>query len=194
MESKTVYFDNPGKENTDETLRIAKQRANELGIKTVIVASTTGFAAVRALDVFKDMNLIVVSHSWGWKEPNVSEFTEENRKTVKSRGVPIITAAHVFGGLCRAMRQGEIPEATATYVVGDVVATTLRIFGQGMKVVCEIATMAADAGLVRNDEEVICVAGVGKLGGADTAVVIRPEVAHRFFDMSVKEVLCKPRH
>jgi len=106
----------------------------------------------------------------------------------------MVTAAHAFGGLSRAMRQGDIPEAPTTYIVGDVVATTLRIFGQGMKVACEIAVMAADAGLVRTDEEVISIAGTGAHGrGADIAVILKPDVAHRFFDMRVKEILCKPR-
>ena len=31
IESKAVYFENPGAVNTDEVLRIAKQRAGELG-------------------------------------------------------------------------------------------------------------------------------------------------------------------
>jgi len=38
MESKAVYFERPGQENTEEALNIAKQRADELGIKTVLVA------------------------------------------------------------------------------------------------------------------------------------------------------------
>jgi hypothetical protein len=92
------------------------------------------------------------------------------------------------------MRQGSIKEATATYVIGDIVASTLRIFGHGMKVTCEIATMAADAGLIRTDEEVICIGGTGRAGrGADTAVVLQASNAHRFFDLIVKEILCKPR-
>lgn len=194
MESKTVYFENPGRENTDEVLRIAKQRADELGIKTIVVASTSGETAVKALGVFKGMRLIVVSHCAGFREPNIQEFTDDNRKIVESKGVPMVTAAHAFGGISRAMRQGDIPQATATYVVGDVIATTLRIFGQGTKVACEIATMAADAGLVRTDEEVIAIAGTGSTWGrgADTALIVQPANAHRFFDMRVKEILCKP--
>lgn len=193
MESKTVYFDNPGGENTDEVLRIAKQRAEELGIKTIVVASTHGDTAVKAVDVFDGMKLIVVRHSTGFREPDVQEFTEENRKIVESKGVPIVTAAHAFGGISRALRQGDIPETRQTYVVGDLIAHTLRIFGEGMKVACEIAVMAADAGLVRTDEEVISIAGTGRLRGADTAIVLKPDTAHRFFDLRVKEILCKPR-
>jgi hypothetical protein len=139
------------------------------------------------------MNLVVVSHSAGFKEPNAQEFTEENMKIVRSRNVPIVTAAHAFGGLSRAMRQGDVPQAPATYVIGDIVASTLRIFGQGLKVACEIVLMAADAGLIRTDQEVISIAGVGKSGGADTAIVVKPETAQRFFDLKVKEILCKPR-
>jgi hypothetical protein len=47
--------------------------------------------------------------------------------------------------------------------------------------------------MIRTDEEVISIAGVGKSGGSDTAIVVKAEPAHRFFDLKVKEVLCKPR-
>ncbi len=193
MEARAVYFENPGIENTDTTFKIARERAAELGISTILVASTTGRTAVKAAEALAGMNVIIVSHSAGFKEANVQEFSEESMKIMRSKGIPVITAAHAFGGLCRSMRQGDIPQAPATYNVGDVAASTLRVFGQGMKVACEIAVMAADAGMVRTDEEVISVAGVGKSGGADTAIVVKPEPAHRFFDLKVKEILCKPR-
>jgi len=40
MEGKTFYFEKEGRENTEEVLHIVKQRAEELGIKTIVVAST----------------------------------------------------------------------------------------------------------------------------------------------------------
>jgi len=194
MESKTVYFDEPGAVNTTETLRLARQRADELGIKTMLVASTSGETAVKAMDVFQGLRVVVVSHSTGFIEANMQEFTEENRKIVESKGSTILTAAHAFGGICRAMRQGEVPPFNATYVVGDIIAHTLRLFGNGVKVACEISLMAADAGLVRTDEEVIAIAGTGRAGrGSDTAVVLKPDHAHHFFDLRVKEIICKPR-
>ncbi len=196
METKTVYFEKPGVQNTDEVLRIAKKRAQELGIRTILVASTTGATAVKAVEALKGLRVIIVSHSAGFKEPNTQEFTEENRRIVESKGGIILTTAHALGGLNRAMRQSTIPDAPTTYVIGDIVANTLRIFGQGMKVTCEIAVMAADAGLVRTDEDVISVAGTGapvEAGrGADVALVLQPACAHFFFDMRVKEILCKP--
>jgi hypothetical protein len=51
--------------------------------------------------------------------------------------------------------------------------------------------MAADAGLIRTDEEVISIGGTAR--GADTALVIKPANTHDFFELRVKEVLCKPR-
>jgi hypothetical protein len=92
------------------------------------------------------------------------------------------------------MNQVTLPQAGQTGAGAEIVSQTLRILGQGMKVVCEIAAMAADAGLVRTDEEVIAVAGTGGAGrGADTAVVLQPVNAHKFFETRVKEILCKPR-
>jgi len=193
MELKTVYFENPGGENTDEVLRIAKQRAEEAGIKTIVVASTGGDTAVKAVEVFSGLRVVVVTHTTGFKEPNVQEFTEENRKIVESKGGIILTTAHAFGGLSRSMRQGSIPESPQTYIIGDIVASTLRIFGQGVKVACEIAAMATDAGLVRTDEDVISIAGTGRAGrGADVALLLQPANTHQFFDFQVKEILCKP--
>ena len=54
-----------------------------------------------------------------------------------------------------------------------------------------MALMAADAGLVRTNEEIVAIAGTGR--GADTAVVLRPANAQNFFDLRVLEIICKPR-
>ena len=185
MELKTVYFENPGEENTEEVLRIVKQQAEALGIKTILVASTRGETAVKAVEALKEFRVICVSHSAGFKEPDIQEFTKENRKIVESKGVPIVTAAHVFAGLSRAMKF-----QYNTYGLNEIMADMLRIFGQGMKVACEITLMAADSGLVRTDEEVISIGG--KSRGADTAIVLKPVNTDRIFDLRVKQILCKP--
>jgi len=185
MELKTVYFENPGKENTDETLRIARQRAEELGIKTILVASTTGETAVRAMDILRGLRVIMVTHVASFRAPDVQEFTEENRQIVESKGGIIVTAAHVFAGLSRAF-SNKYGSPGPGYIISD----TLRTFGQGMKVAYEIVLMAADAGLVRTDEDVVAVGGTGR--GADTAIVLAPVPTHNFFDLKVKELLCKP--
>ena len=186
MEVKTVYFDNTGEENTDEVLRIAKQRAGELGIKTILVASSRGDTAVKAMDALSRFRVIVVSIATGLRGPNIQVFTEENRKIVESKGGTVLTSTHAFHGVSRAMRN-----KFNTMAIGDIIASTLYIFGQGTKVACEISMMAADSGLVHTDEDVITIAGTSR--GSDTALVLTPVNAHNFFDLRVKEVLCKPR-
>ena len=185
MEAKTVYFERPGRENTDEVLRIVGQRARELGIKTAVVASTGGDTAVQAVEALQGLRVIVVTHSHGFREPNTQEFTAENRQIVEGKGGVIFSATHLFAGISRAVR-----DKFNTYLIGDLTARTLKVFGDGMKVVIEISVMATDAGLVRTDEEVIAIAGTGH--GADTAVVLTPVNSQNFFDIKVHEILCKP--
>jgi hypothetical protein len=59
-----------------------------------------------------------------------------------------------------------------------------------MKVVVEITAMAADAGLIPADKDIIVIAGSNK--GADTAVIIQPSNSHNIFDMVIKEIIAKP--
>jgi len=193
VEGRITYFEEIKKENTERTFRIALQRGKELGIDTFVVASTSGWTGLEAMKVFEGMNLVVVSHSYGSREPDKWLFTDENLKLLKDKGIPIVTASHAFGGITRAMNQMSIQGAPTTYVIGDIVANTLRMFGQGMKVTVEIACMAADAGLVRCDRDIISMGGSGRVGGADVAVVLQPANSHRLFETRIREVLCKPR-
>jgi len=181
-----VYFEKPGRGNTERTLQIAKARAEELGLRTILVATVSGATGVRAAEEFRGFNVILVTHSTGFKEPNHQELTEENRRAIESAGAKILTCQHALGGVGRAVRK-----KLGTYQLEEIIAYTLRILGEGMKVVCEIAMMAADAGLVRTDEPAIAIAGTGR--GVDTAVVLRPANAQAFFDMRIMEILCKPR-
>jgi uncharacterized protein len=192
MESKTTYFDKPGgDDNTAKTLALAGQRAGELGIKTVVVASTTGATAVKAVDALKGYRVIVVTHTAGFREANTQEFTEENRRAVAEKGGIIHTTTHALGGIQRSLLRPADGPPAPSQAIGDIVAMALRTFGQGTKVALEIAAMAADAGLVRTDEDIIAIGGTGR--GADTAVVLTPSYVHRFFNTRVREIICKPR-
>lgn len=184
--TSTTYYAAAGKENTDATLRLARKRAEELGIKTILVATTKGDTAVKAIEVFQGLRVVAVTHSHGFKGANTQELTPENRSAFEAKGGIVLTTTHAFGGVSRAVRR-----RFNTYQTEEFIANTLRILGQGMKVVCEIALMAADAGLARTDEDAIAIAGTVR--GADTAVVLNPVNAQDFFNLKVKEVICKPR-
>ena len=183
---KTVYFEKPGRENTDETLRLARERAEELGIRNVVVASSSGATGIKAAEVFKGYNLVVVTHVTGFREPNVQWFLPENRAVLEKNGVKIITAAHAFGTLGRAVNR-----KLNTIQVDEIIANVLRLFSQGLKVACEVTCMATDAGYVRTDEDAIGIGGSG--GGSDTAIVVKPTNTHTFFDLKIREIICKPR-
>ena len=56
IEALTVYFEKPGPANTGETLRLAKKRADDLGIKTIVLASSTGATGAKAAEIFIGFN------------------------------------------------------------------------------------------------------------------------------------------
>lgn len=188
MPKKEIYyFESTGEINTEETLEIAKERADKLGIKNLVIASTRGGTGVKAVEYFKGYNVIVVPHVTGQREPGKQELSDENKKIIEEKGGRIVIAGHAFSGIDRAIQA----KWDTMYPVG-IMAQTLRLFGQGMKVVVEIAAMAADAGVVPVDEDVLVVAGSGR--GADTAVVMRPANSHRIFDTVIREIIAKPSH
>ena len=176
---------NAKKLDVNAVLNAAKKRAEELGIRSVIVASTKGGTGVKAAEMFRGYNVVVVTHSTGFIGPDVQELTPENREQILKTGSKILTTTHAFGGLGRAVRR-----KFNTYQSDEIVANTLRIFGQGTKVAIEIALMAADSGLVSVKENVISIGGSG--GEADTAVVLQPANVQDFFDVKVREIICKP--
>jgi hypothetical protein len=182
------YFPKPGPANTGAVLEAVARRAKELSIDRVILATCSGRTAFEARKSFDpSLKIIAVTHVMGFAEPNVLELSEEDRRALQAQGVEVLTCAHAFGGVGRGVRN-----KVGTYQVDEVMAYTLRIFGQGTKVAVEIALMAADAGLVRTGEDVISVGGTGK--GADTALVIRPATSSHLFDLRVREVICKPEN
>ncbi|UCD22278.1 MAG: hypothetical protein JSW22_01170 [Chloroflexota bacterium] len=186
LEVKSVYFPEPGSVNTEKTLKIAKRRAEELGIKSVVIASTSGETGLKALKMFTNYRVVVVTHAAGFPTADVQELTQSSKSEILEKRGMLLTATHAFGGVGRAVRR-----RFNTYQVDEIIAHTLRVFGQGTKVACEIALMAADAGLIRTDEEIISIGGTGS--GADTALVIKPAHTHDFFQLQVQEILCKPR-
>lgn len=178
------YWDQAGKENTDKTCALALKRAEELGIQEIVAASNTGYTA-RFLA--GKINLTVVTHHVGFREPGQDEMSPEERQELTAMGVRLVTATHLLGGIDRA-----VTNKFGGLYPGGIVASTLRTFGQGTKVCLEIAAMAADAGAITWGQEIIAIGGSGR--GADTALVLLPAHAKNFFDTQVLEVICKPRN
>lgn len=181
MLSETVYFEKAGVENTDATLKIAKIYAEENNIKSVVLASTTGYTAQKAADILTSISLMVVTHVTGYKEPNEQQFPTDLRRRLESSGVRVLTTTHCFSGV-------NMLEGSSS--IGQIIMNTLRMLSEGAKAAVEIAAMATDCGLIRTDEEIISIAGTGK--GADTALVIKPANSKRIFNMKIMKILAKP--
>ncbi|MGD8538993.1 MAG: pyruvate kinase alpha/beta domain-containing protein [Candidatus Aminicenantes bacterium] len=181
-----VYFDNPGKENTQQTLEIASRRVRELDVLNVLVASTSGKTGALATQFFSGRNLVVVSHSTGFLKPDFQQLLPEERRRIEEAGAKVLTCQHALGGVGRAVRK-----KLGTYELEEIVAFTLRVFGQGTKVAIEIALMAADAGFISTQEPCMSIGGTEQ--GADTALLLIPAHAQNFFDLRVLEILAKPR-
>jgi hypothetical protein len=181
-----LLFDEPGPRNTEKTLERAAARASELGIKNVVIATTSGKTALKALDFLPPGAIVAVSHSTGFSAPNMQELRPEYRRRLEEAGARVLTCQHAFGGVGRAVRK-----KLGTYELEEIIAYSLRTFGQGTKVAIEVSLMAADAGLVPVGEP--CVAVGGTETGADTALVLKPVNSQSFFDLRVMEIIAKPR-
>lgn len=184
MVKNIVYFESPGPQNTEETLKAARARADENGIKQVVVASTYGETGKKAVEIFppSEFNLVVVTISMGFEKEGWIMPKEAREELIRS-GAKVLTATHALGD--------DVNSAFGFTAPNLVIAETLRKFGQGMKVAVEIVLMAADAGLLEMDKEVVSIAGTDR--GADTALVVRPAYTRRFNELRILEIIAKPR-
>jgi len=180
-----VYFEKPGRVNTQRTLEIAARRAEELDVNTIVMPTTSGATGVEALNYFKNRNLFIVTHSTGFLKSDFQQLRPEYREKIELAGAKILTCQHALGGVGRAVRK-----KMATYQLEEIMAFTLRVFGEGTKVAVEIVLMAADAGMISTQEPCLSLGGTGQ--GVDTAVLLRPAHAQNFFDLRILEVLAKP--
>ncbi len=186
VERKTLYLLKEGETNTEAILKVAKAYAENAGVNHIVVASTTGGTGVKASEYLKDFSTLVVTHHAGFAEPGVQELTEKNRLAILKNGAQVLTATHALSSVERAVRK-----EFGTLQPLELIANTLRRFGEGTKVCVEITMMAADAGLIPTDRDIIAIAG--STSGADTALLISPANASRFFDLKIKEIIAKPR-
>lgn len=186
MESSVVYFEQRGATNTERVLELVEKRARERGLRDIVVPTTGGTTGLMAADRLADFEVVVVTHSAGFAEPGRQEVPADVITEIKAKGAAVLTCTHAFGGVGRAVRH-----AFQTYQTEEIIAQTLRLFGQGTKVAVEIALMAADAGLISPHREIISCGGTGH--GLDTALVLRPAHAQALFDLQILELICKPR-
>ena len=189
---KIYYFESPGQDNTEDSIRMAVERANENGINTLVVASTTGKTALACLNAIKGTNihLIVVTHVVGFQKPGVWEFDPDVAEKIRAFGGMVVTGTHVLSGLERAFSASpKVGGGSRSEAVSEALR---RVVAVGLKVAVECVLIAADQGALPIDKEVIAIGGTAL--GADTVCVIRPSNTSRFFDLQVREIVAMPRN
>ena len=185
-EKKTFYFGMAGKQNTEALLEIVEEYVNKEKIETILVATNTGETGAKAIRTFKGKNIVAVTHCFGFQQFGKTELKDEFRREILVNGGRIFTGTHALSSAERAIRK-----KFGTLEPLELVANTLRLMGEGTKVCVEITLMAADAGLIPLEMDLVAIAGTGR--GADTALRIKPANAASFFDLKIREVIAKPR-
>ncbi|MCS3901613.1 pyruvate kinase alpha/beta domain-containing protein [Methanococcus voltae] len=189
-----MYFEQPGVENTEKTLKCAIDRLKEdKTLNDIVLASTTGETALKLVKMLEDakldrkINVVSITYHQGFSGEDINPMSEETANMLKSKGVNIVRATHALSGVERG-----ISKKFGGYGPVEIIAETLRTFGQGLKVAYEITVMAADSGYISTKKNIIALGGSSK--GSDCAVIIKPANMNNFFDIELKEILCKPKN
>jgi hypothetical protein len=168
------YFDEPGLQNTESVFKAVKERIEQTGIRTLVIASDSGDTAVKLCDSIKEPDLKIIAVSW-------KKMSPENVHKLKENGVEVVQESHspLSGKEARVM------------------AYTYYTLGQGFKVAVELAMITVDMDLVKTGQEVISIAGT--TNGADTAVLIKASSTEDMIGqdtmnrLEVKEIVAMPR-
>jgi hypothetical protein len=215
------YFNRPGPVNTRKTLECSMRRAQELGIKTVVIASLRGASASLAVEMFERTGLKIVAVTippgafWVvgsltndlWKD--IPEFKKQREEWTEA-GLERVRMDMDEEAESRLKDQGVIVVRGTIpfYGIGTSLTSSfkglnyeqyfteaLRLISGGMIVCVEAAIMAADANVISTDEEVVVAAGTSM--GLDTAVLMRPSTSLTFCDptagLEIREIIAIPR-
>lgn len=174
---------------TQETIALSLDAVERHGISQIVVASNTGETALSLIEASEKRSLplqiICVTHVTEFKAGCHNELPDEQRQRLLDHGCRILTAGHALSGAERCFSQtfGGISHT-------EVVAATLRLFGQGIKVAVEISLMARDAGLVAFGQPIIAIGGSGR--GADASIILTPGTSAHLLDTKIHAIICKP--
>jgi hypothetical protein len=185
----TTYFEKPGPQNTEGVIEAVRKRVEELGTAHIVIASTKGATALKFAESLggQDRALVCVGEHSGFTGGDEQLMPDDVRQKLEAMGVKVLICSHALSGVGRSI-SSKLGGITGT----EIIAHTLRRFGtEGVKVAVEVAIMAADAGLVPTDREIVAVGGTR--WGCDTAIVLQAAHMNNFFDIEIREIIAKPR-
>ena len=173
VERTVEYFMDPGSQNTEKVIDAVKNRIISGGVKTIVVASSSGETGVKfARELKEAAAVIAISHG---------EMNPRHKRQITEYGGKPVDQTHL-----------------ALHAKGmDDVRRSFYTFGQGFKVAVEVILIAADKREISLYEDVIGVGGTGR--GADTAIMARATPSKEIFTnnerkkLEIREILAMPR-
>ena len=112
-ERTMVYFDKPGKQNTERTLQLAVQAAKEEGIGALVVATGSGYTPLLLKGAAKELDIVVVTHANGYREPGEQELPAQVRRELQDCGMATGSYLADTADRILADRAGKASEAQA---------------------------------------------------------------------------------
>lgn len=186
-----VYFEDTGKaqQNTRRVVEIVGEYLKAHRVRHVVMATNTGYVGAQFAPLAKKhpkVNFVGVKMAPAVDKMYDVKWSRRYGKAMEDAGIKLACGTHaVTGGLDRALRA-----KFDGFPPGAIVAETLYLFSQGMKVCVEVIAMACDAGLVPEGVQVVSCAGTGH--GSDTAIVATSAGSANLFDMDVHRILAMP--
>ena len=199
--SESLYFDEPGPSNTQEILKQAMKKIEELELSNVVIASDTGSTVKSFLRIApnKQLNITVITNHRGSMMPvsylsdkykdsrakkeqymkeRIESFpisiSDENLREFEKKGIKV----HFLPDTLHSIRNKLDPFIPKHLRPLDFEAgadlSLLNILSNGFRVCIGIAVISVKGGFVPEGEIALSIAGSGVAGGgADTALIIR---------------------
>jgi hypothetical protein len=191
------YFDACGSMNTEKTLELAIERAQQLELQKLVVASETGLSALKAVELLEEseLQLVVVTSAAGTRikgtaigDLKIGIPDSKIWQRLVETGATVIRATDPLYNVGAVFEHQRIP------TLGSLFRQCLRLVSSGTAVCVGVVLMATDNGILHEGEEVV--AAAGSWVGLDTAVVVSAANSVHLFErgkVEIREIICKPR-
>jgi len=194
--------------NMKDIMKLAKQRADRFGVRTVVVATNTGASAERALKVFGEGYRIIASgnpasaHERGLVHHK--GISGETKTRLQNKGIQVALADQSFvqkyfdhsrESRCMLSELKKRMQSQNPFPLEAVLCNVLDLFCDSVRVCIEICCLASDAGVLTVDRDCIAIATPGPESNCPhAAVILRPDRTEDMFrgNLRVKDILLVP--
>jgi len=189
---KITYFEDTGKwkQNTAALVDLVGKELKASRVRHVVFATCRGYTGAQFAPLAKaspKVSFVGVAMAPAIDKLYDVKWNARWGRVMDQAGIKFMRGTHALtGGVDRALREtfdGGFPP-------GAIIANTLYLFSQGMKVAVEVIAMACDAGLLPEGVKVIACGGTGS--GADTGILATSAASANLFEMKIHRVLAMP--